>query len=88
MAATQTSERKDDLRLIGRRLCELRRVAGCTQWDIQRESGINFTRIGAAERGQVRLKPDEYELLHKALMKLTYERLSEILDSFTEAVGA
>jgi hypothetical protein len=87
MAATHT-DHQDDLRSIGRHFRELRRVAAATQFDIQRESGIQFARIGMAERGQLRLKQNEYDALSKALKKLINERLSELLDSFTATVGA
>jgi len=76
---------------IGQRLRELRRLAGCTQADVQRLTGIPFNRISMAECGHLQLTAQQHEAVERALTELVRERaahLAEVASDCESGVAA
>ena len=62
-------------------LKELRESAGITQTEITRAAEISCSRLSLAENGLPQLTPSEQEAVRKAVIELTHQRFTEVLES-------
>ena len=75
--------------MAGSELRKLRLLAGQSQLDLQRESGISQTRISLAETGRVMLTAEEAKRAARAVFDVMKRKMAEVesLISVTETVA-
>jgi transcriptional regulator with XRE-family HTH domain len=65
-------------------LKNLRRMAGLTQCDVAKESGVDRSRLSLAENRYVELDPDEYAIVRKILLERIESRATELRSLLSE----
>ena len=63
---------------------QLRNLAGLTQYELARLSGVERTRLSLAENGHIRLEPSEYERVKKALIGAIRRRITRLGQSLPD----
>jgi transcriptional regulator with XRE-family HTH domain len=63
---------------LGTRLRELRRIAGLTQHGVERETGIDRSRLSLAECNYSALKPDEYAKVETFLLRTVRQKVRSV----------
>jgi len=59
-------------------LRELRAMAGFTQFDVARRSGVDRSKLSLAENGHVDLRPEEIVAIRKVLLERIESRAAEL----------
>ena len=67
------------------RIQELRTMAGLTQFDLAKRSGVGRTRLSLAECGHIELRTKEYEAIERALIRAVQRRIAELRLLATES---
>jgi transcriptional regulator with XRE-family HTH domain len=66
---------------------ELRTMAGLTQFDLAKGSGVGRTRLSLAECGHIELRPNEYEAIEHALICAVQRRIAEFQKAIESCAG-
>lgn len=63
---------------MGRDLKELRLMAGLTQFDVARRSGVDRSKLSLVENGHVDLLPEEASAIRKVLLERIESRAAQL----------
>lgn len=70
--------RREAQALLGRRLCQLRRLAGVTQAEVATRAGVETKYYGSVERGERNVSLETLERLARAFEREPYELIVPI----------